>query len=174
MTAPSDPARSPGSDERVSCDHAERCGGCPVIGLSYAEQLALKRRGLERLQEIFMTEEKLDAQQVANLLAAFPKVTSAMVMLGDGRVLGGHLPDGYDLETALLAPKVMQSVRAFNPKLGVNQTPAFTLLNDRPVTLFEEGNVYILISHEGRGLLPGMRERIGEVARALDVLCRGC
>ena len=25
------------------CEHAERCGGCPVIGLAYEEQLALKR-----------------------------------------------------------------------------------------------------------------------------------
>jgi hypothetical protein len=135
------------------------------------EQRALKRCGLERLQEIFMTEEKLDAQQVANLLAAFPKVTSAMVLLGDGRVLGGDLPEGYDLETALLAPKIMQSVRAFNPRLRVNETSALTLLGDRPVTLFADGNVYILISHEGRGLLPGMRGRIGEIARALDALC---
>jgi hypothetical protein len=137
------------------------------------EQSAPKRSGLERLQEIFMTDEKLDAQQVANLLAAFPKVTSAMVLLGDGRVLGGDLPDGYDLETALLAPRIMRTVRAFNRRLRANETSAFTLLGDRPVTLFADGNVYILISHEGRGLLPGMRERIGEVARALDALCGG-
>ncbi|MBV9130514.1 MAG: hypothetical protein JO298_09010 [Verrucomicrobia bacterium] len=136
------------------------------------EQSALRRRGLERLQEIFMTEDKLNAHQVANLLSAFPKVTSAMV-LGDGRVLGGNLPDDYDLETALLAPKIMRSVRAFNPRLKVDEISAFTLLGDRPVTLFAYGNVYILISHEGRGLLPGMRERIGEVARALDELCGG-
>lgn len=29
--------------QRVTCVHADRCGGCPVIGLSYGEQLALKR-----------------------------------------------------------------------------------------------------------------------------------
>src|SRR5882724_7268296 len=28
---------------RVLCEHAEPCGGCPIIGLSYGEQLALKR-----------------------------------------------------------------------------------------------------------------------------------
>ncbi|MDP9036150.1 MAG: pseudouridine synthase [Myxococcota bacterium] len=32
-----------GVDAPVSCDHAERCGGCPLIGLSYAEQLDRKR-----------------------------------------------------------------------------------------------------------------------------------
>ncbi|MBX3213141.1 MAG: methyltransferase [Labilithrix sp.] len=29
--------------ERVACEHADRCGGCPVIALPYGEQLALKR-----------------------------------------------------------------------------------------------------------------------------------
>ena len=29
--------------DRVHCEHAERCGGCPLIGLSYGDQLALKR-----------------------------------------------------------------------------------------------------------------------------------
>jgi 23S rRNA (uracil1939-C5)-methyltransferase len=29
--------------QRVSCEHADRCGGCPVIGLPYGEQLGLKR-----------------------------------------------------------------------------------------------------------------------------------
>lgn len=129
------------------------------------------RIGLERLREIFMTEDLLDARQVANLLAAFPKVNSAMVMLGDGTVLGGTLPDGYDLETTLRAPVIMRSVREFHPRPQLNETAAFTLLGDRLITLFAEGNIYILVSHEGRGLLPGMRQRIGEVARALDALC---
>jgi hypothetical protein len=129
------------------------------------------RIGLERLREIFMTEDQVDARQVANLLAAFPKVNSAMVMLGDGTVLGGTLPDGYDLETTLRAPAVMRSVREFRPRQQSNDTLAFSLLGDRLVTLFAEGNIYILVSHEGRGLLPGMRQRIVEVARALDALC---
>ena len=42
MTAPSDPA-TPAHEERVACEHADRCGGCPIIGLPYGEQLALKR-----------------------------------------------------------------------------------------------------------------------------------
>ena len=134
---------------------------------------SLKRIGLERLREIFMTEDQLDAHQVAMLLAAFPKVNSAMIMLGDGTALGGDLPEGYHLETARLAPVIMRSVREFDRSLRANETSAFTLLGDRPVSLFAGGNIYILISHEGRGLLPGVRERIVEVAKALDALCYG-
>jgi hypothetical protein len=47
-------------------------------------QKALCRIGLERLQEIFMTEELLDAGLVAKLVAALPKVKCAFIMLGDG------------------------------------------------------------------------------------------
>jgi hypothetical protein len=130
-----------------------------------------RRIGAERLREIFMTEDHLDTCQVAQLLAAFPKVNSAMIMLGDGTVLGGNIPDGYHLETALReTPLIIRSVQEFNRRLRSHETPAFTLLGDPPVTLFAEGKVYILISHEGRGLLPGVRERIGEVARALDAM----
>jgi hypothetical protein len=129
-----------------------------------------RRIGLERLREIFMTEDQLDPPQVASLVAAFPKVKSALVMLADGTVLGGGVPDGYCLEIALQAPLTMRSVQEFNRKLRSQETSAFTLLGDLPVTLFVEGNVHILISHQGRGLLPGVRERIGEVARALDAL----
>jgi hypothetical protein len=134
-------------------------------------QTSLRRIGAERLREIFMTEDHLDTRQVAQLLAAFPKVNSAMVMLADGTVLGGDIPDGYHLETALRdTPVIMRSVQEFNRRLRSHETPAFTLLGDPPVTLFAEGKVCILISHEGRGLLPGVPERIGDVARALDAV----
>jgi hypothetical protein len=151
---------------------------CPEIEVKRAElaspniepiaQNPRRRIGMERLREIFMTEDQLNPPQVANLVAAFPKVKSAMVMLVDGTVLGGNVPDGYHLEAALHAPLIMRSVQEFNRKLRSQETSAFTLLGDLPVTLFAEGNIYILISHQGRGLLPGVRERIGEIAQALD------
>jgi hypothetical protein len=145
--------------------------GCIGPKKEAIEQNSLRRIGAERLREIFMTEDHLDTRQVAQLLAAFPKVNSAMVMLGDGTVLGGNIPDGYHLETALRdTPVIIRSVQEFNRRLRAHETPAFTLLGDPSVTLFAEGKVYILISHEGRGLLPGVRERIGEVARALDAV----
>src|SRR5947208_16441960 len=35
---------APSSDPtRVACEHADRCGGCPIIALTYGEQLSLKR-----------------------------------------------------------------------------------------------------------------------------------
>jgi hypothetical protein len=163
-TPPSVPPQSPESEEKW----VER----PLLSFErHAQnQNPRKRIGEERLREIFMTEDLLNPDQVANLVAALPKVTSAMIMLTDGTILGGNVPDGYHLETAQRAPLIMRSVQEFNQKLRSQETSAFTMLGDIPVTLFAEGNVYLLISHQGRGLLPGVRQRIGEIARALDAV----
>lgn len=146
---------------------------CAGAKIGATAQSPLRRAGLERLRELFMTEDQLDASQVANLLAGFPKVRSALVMLGDGTVLGGYLPEGFNLDAARLTPVIMQSVREFNRRLRSSEISACTLVGDLLVSLFAEGNIYILISHEGRGLLPGLREKMREVARALDALCCG-
>jgi hypothetical protein len=130
----------------------------------------LCRIGLERLQELFITEDLLDGCQVAKLLAALPKVKGALIMLGDGTLVGGDLPEGYHLDSALLAPVIMRTVQEYSRRLKSSESSAFTIFGDPPVSIFAEGNVCILIAHERRGLLPGMLERIGETARALDAL----
>ena len=126
--------------------------------------------GLERLQEIFMTEELLDACQVAKRVATLPKVKGALIMLSDGTFMGGKLPEGCHLDSALLAPAMMRTVQEFSGQLKSCERSAVTIFGDPPVSVFLEGKICILVVHEGRGLLPGMLERIGETARALDAL----
>jgi len=142
------------------------------VGLSRraTAQKSLRRIGLERLQEIFITEDLLDACQVAKLLAALPKVKGALIMLGDGTLMGGELPEGYHLDSALLAPVIMRTVREFSRRLNSSESSALTIFGDPPFSVFAEGNVCILMAHERRGLLPGMLGRIGETAKALDAL----
>ena len=132
-----------------------------------------RRAGVERLQEIFMTEDLLDAREVAALIARFPKVTGTLILLGDGTLMGGDLPKEFRCDAALLAPKVLKTVQEFGRRLKSRDASAVTIFLDQPISLCCAGNVYILIAHEGRGLLPGMRERICEVAKALDVLYEG-
>ncbi len=129
-----------------------------------------RRAGLERLQEIFMTEDLLDAREVAALIARFPKVSGTLILLGDGTLMGGNLPKEFRSEAAVLAPKVLKTVQEFGNRLKSRDPTAITIFLDQPVSLCSAGNVCILVAHEGRGLLPGMRERICEVAKALDVL----
>jgi hypothetical protein len=129
-----------------------------------------RRAGLELLQEIFMTEDLLDAREVASLITHYPKVGGALILLNDGTVMGGSLPKEFQAEAAVLATSVMQTVQEFGRRLKTREACAVTIFLDQPVSLCSAGNICILIAHEGRGLLPGMRDRICEVARALDLL----
>jgi hypothetical protein len=148
--------------------------GTPVekVGLSVTgiAQKPLRRIGLERLQEIFMTEDLLDANQVAKLIGALPKVKGALIMLADGTFMGGELPEGCHLDSALSAPIIMRTVQEFSRRLKSSESSAFTIFGDQSVSVFTEGSVCILIAHERRGLLPGMIERISDTAKALGAL----
>jgi hypothetical protein len=135
-----------------------------------ASDKPLRRLGLERLQEIFLTDDFLDARQVAKLLRAFPKVKGALIVLENGTVMGGDLPEGFELEVAFAAPSLLRASREFAKKLNGSDVAAVTLLADVPISVFLERKVCILIAHEGRGLLPGMRERISDIAKALDAM----
>lgn len=129
-----------------------------------------RSRGLELLQELFLTDDFLDAAQVAHLLSAFPKVRAALIMSGDGTVLGGDLPENYRANAALPAPALMRAVREFGTTLSSVEVSACTLLADSPISIFLEGRICMLVVHEGRGLLPGMRDRFSQITKALDAL----
>ncbi len=88
MTAPSDPVQETSRDERVACEHAEPCGGCPVIGLPYSEQLTLKRgrvvQSVARYPslELVYTDPVMPAQPVVGYR------TRAKLIAGPGGTLG--------------------------------------------------------------------------------------
>jgi hypothetical protein len=163
--SPSDPEIRPNQEvvrstvPKGSSQFAERVPDKPI-----------RRVGLERLQEIFLTDDFLDARQVAKLLCAFPKVKGALILLEDGTVMGGDLPEGFNLEAAFAAPELLRASRKFVETLNGSNVAAITLLADIPISVFLEHRVCILIAHEGRGLLPGMRERIGDVTKALNAM----
>ena len=119
------------------------------LDLSGMAQPPLRASEMQRLQEIFMTEDLLDVCRVAKLIAALPRVNGALIMLGDGTLLGGELPAGYHSESALLAPAVMRSVQRFSRQLTPRESSAFTIISDPLVSVFTEGNFCILIVHEG-------------------------
>jgi hypothetical protein len=133
---------------------------------------AESRRGLgqEMLREIFMTEDNLDVVRVAEMIATLPKVNHAVVFSGE-TVLGGALPEGYQMDAAILAPALMRTVHEFERRLRSSaESLAVTLMGEEPLSIFTEGNIHILIAFEGRGLLPGVAKRIKEIARALDAI----
>ncbi|MBV9672361.1 MAG: hypothetical protein JO076_05995 [Verrucomicrobia bacterium] len=131
----------------------------------------LHRIGLERLQEIFMTEDLLDGRHVAKLIAEFPRVRGALIMLQDGTLIGGDLPPEFNIQAALSAPTFMCTLREFSARLQREQASALTIYQGGlPMSIFSEGSVLIFLVHSGPGLPPGMRERIGQIAQALSAL----
>jgi hypothetical protein len=162
---------SPDPEIRTSPEVVESVA--PKISSEFAALVPnkpLRRVGLERLQEIFLTDDFLDARQVAKLLRAFPKVKGALILLEDGTVMGGDLPEGFNLGAAFAAPDLLRASRKFVDALNGSNVVAVTLLANIPISVFLEHRICILIAHEGRGLLPGMRERIGDIAKALDAM----
>jgi hypothetical protein len=130
----------------------------------------LRRIGLERLQEIFLTDDLLDAIEVAKLLGRFPKVKGALIMSNDGKLLGGELPGGYNAQEALGAPALLRATQELNHRVRASDASAITIFAEQPLSIFGDGNVCVVLAHEGRGLLPGMRERVSEIASALSAL----
>ena len=118
-----------------------------------------------------MTEDLLDARHVAKLISEFPRVKGALIMLQDGTLMGGDLPPEFNIQAALSAPSFMCTVREFSARLQGEQASALTIYQcGLPTSVFFEGSVCILIIHSGRGLPPGMRERIKQIAEALSAL----
>jgi hypothetical protein len=173
------PRAGDGKSEMTSPDREIRTSADvlgPIAPKSNSEWVAqvsdkpVRRLGLERLQEIFLTDDFLDARQVAKLLRAFPKVKGALILLEDGTVMEGDLPEGFNLAASFAAPNLFRASREFVNSLNGSNIDAITLLANTPISVFVERKICILIAHEGRGLLPGMRERVSDVAKALNAM----
>lgn len=163
------PSRPCQQSPAVSSKPDSSGAGAPASRVDLADG-GQRRLALERLQEIFMTNDFLDAPQVAKLLAFFPKVKGAVIVLEPGTILASEAPEGFALEAALAAPSLIRAICQFTQALSQSDASAVTILADLPISVFVEGKVCVLIVHDGRGLLPGMKERFIDVAKALGAI----
>ncbi|MBX3226786.1 MAG: RsmD family RNA methyltransferase [Labilithrix sp.] len=82
--------------QRITCVHADRCGGCPVIALPYGEQLALKRgrvvQSLSRYPalELVYTEPVQPAEPVVEYRSRAKMIVAPGGKLGLYAKGGGH------------------------------------------------------------------------------------
>ena len=92
--APPDESSASAMSERVVCEHADRCGGCPIIALPYGEQLAMKRGRVVQSASRYPTLELVYTEPVA---AADPIVayrTRAKLIVSSGGKLGLYTKGG--------------------------------------------------------------------------------
>ncbi|MDP9150706.1 MAG: RNA methyltransferase, partial [Myxococcota bacterium] len=150
----------PEGDERVSCEHAERCGGCPLIGLSYAQQLDLKRARVMHAMAAYPALALVATEPVA---PAHPRVgyrTRAKLIVGAGgriglfaRGGGHHLVDVP--RCRVLSPTLARVASVMRSLVSVAE---------------QSGGVLVPFEGSERGCLRGidLREILdGGVARAL-------
>ncbi|MBW0001039.1 MAG: hypothetical protein JO015_18250 [Verrucomicrobia bacterium] len=126
-----------------------------------------RRIALERLQEIFMTDDLLDIPQVLRLVSRFPRVTLAFAVTRDGTVYGeAPALGGY----AGLAGGLVDAARRFGRLATGTECQGITILSERPVSIIGTENLSLVLLHEGRALPPGMKERVGAIVQALSEL----
>lgn len=80
--------------ERVVCEHAERCGGCPIIALPYGEQLAMKRGRVVQSASRYPTLELVYTEPVAAAHPITEYRTRAKLIVSSGGRLGLYAKGG--------------------------------------------------------------------------------
>lgn len=115
---------------RVECPHAERCTGCPLIGLDYAEQLEKK---LATLRSALARFPALARLPVEAMVAADPVSgyrVRAKLVVGAGGAIGLYAAEGHEVldlpECRVLTPEVAAEVAALrelcrNPPVGAGK-----------------------------------------------------
>lgn len=100
----------------MACQHAERCGGCPMIGLSYADQLAHKRG---RVVSSLARYPSLEFVYTDPVVEADPVVgyrTRAKLIVGRGGDLGLYARGGghevVDIPSCLVLSPLLSRVSA--------------------------------------------------------------
>jgi len=98
------------TDSFVQCEHAERCGGCPVIGLSYEEQLALKRGRVVQSLGRYPSLELTYTEPVAPAEPAFGYRTRAKLIVGPKGEVGLFAKGGGHLVVDIPGCRVLSPV----------------------------------------------------------------
>jgi hypothetical protein len=129
-----------------------------------------RREGHERLQELYLTDEPLDGAKIADLVSQLPRVTGVVIMLSDGAVLGAELGGGIGEKLLSLAPDFVKHVSVFTEIIPGGPTRFITFFGHAlQISLVIDGDVLMLVGHEGKNLPPGLRERLIATTQALNI-----
>ena len=126
----------------------------------------------ERLQELFLTEERLNLDRALALCGGLPGIRACILTRGS-TILGAHrVPDAIDIVSLTANAKTMlDGVRTSSMRMGLGSIPAITIHSEKgPVSFFYSGELLMLVLHADRGFVPGVRERL---AGAVEAMTRG-
>lgn len=123
------PHRQDGDEARVVCDHADRCGGCPIIGLSYGEQLALKRGRVVQSASRYPALELVYTEPVQPAEPIVEYRTRAKLIVAPGARLGLYAKGGghqvVDIPRCrVLSPAVAEVATMLRDRIAVDEANA--------------------------------------------------
>jgi 23S rRNA (uracil1939-C5)-methyltransferase len=98
--------------ERVECDHAERCGGCPLIALSYEEQLTRKRARVEEAMARYPSLASAAPEPVAGAAPIVGYRTRAKLIVATDGAIGLFAKGGGHQVVDIPRCRVLASVLA--------------------------------------------------------------
>ncbi|MDF2696370.1 MAG: methyltransferase, TrmA family [Labilithrix sp.] len=140
--------------QRVVCEHADRCGGCPIIALPYGEQLGLKRG---RVVQSVARYPALELVYTEPVQAAEPIVeyrTRAKLIVAPGGKLGLYAKGGGHQVVDIPKCQVVSPVVA-----AVAAQLRTTILRDEreggPLAPFDASNTGALRAVDLREVRPG-------------------
>jgi 23S rRNA (uracil1939-C5)-methyltransferase len=127
------PAAPPREDERVACEHAERCGGCPLIAHPYTEQLAMKRARVGAAIARYASLRDVTTSAVSPAQPIVEYRTRAKLMAAPGAKLGLYAKGGghhvVDIPRCrVLAPALARVAAAVRVRIATAEAEAGTLL----------------------------------------------
>jgi 23S rRNA (uracil1939-C5)-methyltransferase len=137
------PQRQDGDDARVVCDHADRCGGCPIIGLSYGEQLALKRGRVVQSASRYPALELVYTEPVHPAEPIVEYRTRAKLIVAPGARLGLYAKGGghqvVDIPRCkVLSPAVAEVATLLRDRIALDEA------NGGPLAPFDPGTSGVL------------------------------
>lgn len=155
---------------RVSCIHADRCPGCALIGLSYAEQLAEKRALVERA---LARHPELAQVAVEPTLAADPvveyRVRAKLAVAGAS--VGAYAAGSHEVvdtpHCRVLSPALSRAADAIRQLLSAGVLTGVTALDLREARTPEGARVLATLVLD-RERAPGEPQRRAAAEAVLD------
>jgi hypothetical protein len=123
------------------------------------------------LREIFLTDDPLDLDKIAQLTTDFPGITHCFIILRtpEGDQLAGTLPSDWDRrQFSRKALDFAHKTSDSTEPLGIGNSSVFTLYCEAGIISFFTGDqICVSVKHHQRGFLPGVREKLQRVTEEL-------
>ncbi len=126
--------------------------------------------GQDTLQAIFHTEEFLSVDRVLELCGNLPGIRSCVLSSGANVIASHNAPDSVDIVSlSAHALEMIKSMRSSAAKMGIGAVPAVTVHSEKgPITFFHQDDLCLLVLHQDRGFIPGVREKLQQVVTELS------